>query len=66
MHVVENMLVMFHGFISSISNDISNQNALYNFNFKKNVRLEIIILAYLVTKVIIIQYLDLPVLIMSI
>ena len=35
MHVVENMLVMFHGFISSISNDISNQNALYNFNLKK-------------------------------
>ena len=47
--VVENMLVMFHGSlnslqtISSISNDILNQNALYNFNFKKNVKLEIII-----------------------
>ena len=46
--VVENMLVIFYGSLNSletilsISNDISNQDALYSFNSKK-IRLEIII-----------------------
>ena len=40
--VVENMLVIFYGSLNSletilsISNDISNQDALYSFNSKKN------------------------------